>query len=636
MRLLQLWVEMAGINREVEVTLTSLRNRGCHVSQDWLSDCINFFRSENNQYSLKDLEAFVYDQWLLADLRDFGIASLPPNLQGIVKTTLQGKMACQVELVTDIGHSAYSQMQKVRKEDVGNLQVDEVGREFQQAWEPKSNRMLQLTLCDGIQTIKAIEYKPILKLKPDIIPGTKLLLIGPILCRRGILMLEETHLTILGGEVESLVITNAYENVLARKLQLPENPDPYNLTAVNNELPVIPQVNPQPPVQAEIQQATRRPPSPQRQCNNINQGRQANQTTNPAGQGERNKRLVQPTLAWSNPTQTANLVHTNSQQNQPIEFCGSDEDFLNIPLNGADWETEMEFETRPSTSSSHNSTNVPKKSDTLNNEFDTEFEMGSDEEAMLLQAEANLTVNSTATAPTSRIQNSSIDRPLSKVDRLTEEISTFKRPASSALSEDSLRKPLFTKRRKESSSSSQEVSSTTDLNYLIDDDLLDLGDDTETSSAENHSGPVAVPPRPFVYISRILQENKSCSRTYCVKAAVLSVINKLSIEDGEWKLSAKITDGSANLDVKFAPKVLEELIGMSAKAMTEMKKQMAAQPEKKEFVRNKLMKAQERLVNLNCLLDVDMGQNQDIPIVVGLNDISADTFTALKARQIDA
>ena len=157
--------------REFSATLNSLQLRGCHVSRDWLSECINFYRSENNQYTLKQLEGFVYDQWQLGDLREIaGYGSLPPNLSQILKISLEGKMACQVEYVTDIGHSSYTQMQKVRNEDVGNLELDDKVKEFQQAWEPKSNRMLQLSLCDGVQTVKAIEYRPIPFLKTDMIP----------------------------------------------------------------------------------------------------------------------------------------------------------------------------------------------------------------------------------------------------------------------------------------------------------------------------------------------------------------------------------------------------------------------------------------------------------------------------------
>jgi RecQ-mediated genome instability protein 1 len=41
------------------------------------------------------------------------------------------------------------------------------------------------------------------------------LIVGPVECRRGILLLEQHNLEILGGEIDSLLVPNAYENVLA-------------------------------------------------------------------------------------------------------------------------------------------------------------------------------------------------------------------------------------------------------------------------------------------------------------------------------------------------------------------------------------------------------------------------------------
>lgn len=49
------------------------------------------------QYLPTDLQNFVYDQWLLGDLREIaGFGSFPPNLGNSFKITLEGKMACQV------------------------------------------------------------------------------------------------------------------------------------------------------------------------------------------------------------------------------------------------------------------------------------------------------------------------------------------------------------------------------------------------------------------------------------------------------------------------------------------------------------------------------------------------------------
>lgn len=51
-----------------------------------------------------------------------------------------------------------------------------------------------------------------------LLPGYKVMIMGPVKCRRGVLLLEEGKLKGIGGEVDSLLIPNALENVLARAL----------------------------------------------------------------------------------------------------------------------------------------------------------------------------------------------------------------------------------------------------------------------------------------------------------------------------------------------------------------------------------------------------------------------------------
>lgn len=44
------------------------------------------------------------------------------------------------------------------------------------------------------------------------------MIMGPLKCRKAVLLLEEGKLKGIGGEVDSLLIPNAMENVLARAL----------------------------------------------------------------------------------------------------------------------------------------------------------------------------------------------------------------------------------------------------------------------------------------------------------------------------------------------------------------------------------------------------------------------------------
>ncbi|XP_063243368.1 uncharacterized protein LOC134542782 isoform X2 [Bacillus rossius redtenbacheri] len=177
-----------------------------------------------HSYGRAQLEEFVLEQWKLADLRDMGEACLPPDLSAKTRVTLPGKYSLQVESMVDIGAPCYGQLQRIRKEATENLEVSETKA---QAWEPRPTRMLRLSLCDGVQEILGIEYRPIRKLDLPLVPGCKVLVVGPVDCRRGVALLQERSLQLLGGEVDSLLVPNALENLLARKLNLEENPQPY-------------------------------------------------------------------------------------------------------------------------------------------------------------------------------------------------------------------------------------------------------------------------------------------------------------------------------------------------------------------------------------------------------------------------
>lgn len=86
--------------------------------------------------------------------------------------------------------------------------------------------MLRLELTDGHQTIIALEYQPIPCLNTQLSPGIKILLIGPIRCSNHVLLLTAKNVQILAGELTTMTVENAHENVLRRILNQPMNPNP--------------------------------------------------------------------------------------------------------------------------------------------------------------------------------------------------------------------------------------------------------------------------------------------------------------------------------------------------------------------------------------------------------------------------
>lgn len=87
-------------------------------------------------------------------------------------------------------------------------------------------RMLKLELTDGFKTVYALEYSPIPCLTTQLTPGVKVVVSGPLRCINHIFFLESKNIRISGGEVTNLVVENAYENVLRKKLNQPINPNP--------------------------------------------------------------------------------------------------------------------------------------------------------------------------------------------------------------------------------------------------------------------------------------------------------------------------------------------------------------------------------------------------------------------------
>lgn len=200
------------------------------MNDAWLRDCIGFYVGDNiHEKTDKDIFKFVKGQWQLSDLREISNENgcLPRNLVQQTHTVLTSTYILQVDKMYDIASSKYKQLCEIRKINNENLEMTEKEKE-EKEWQPKGRRMMQLCLTDGVQDVTAIEYTPLKEITGALLPGYKVMIIGPVDCRRGIILLEDGKYKEVGGEVESMLKSNASENVFARALGILENPDPYN------------------------------------------------------------------------------------------------------------------------------------------------------------------------------------------------------------------------------------------------------------------------------------------------------------------------------------------------------------------------------------------------------------------------
>ncbi|XP_005097196.1 recQ-mediated genome instability protein 1 [Aplysia californica] len=195
---------------EFEVVRAWLSNEfNIQVSETWLRACLEWIHqeSEGQEQSVEQLQSQVYDQWLHSDLAEIGEPILPPDVATIDKIELISNYPLQMTSCVDAGFPLYGQKQKLEGSENPNVQVT-ADKPFQPAWEHKPSRMLVLELSDGHTHVRAMEVEHVSCLHSQLASGTKLLISGTVVCRRGMLLLTPDHVQVLGGEVDGLVEEN--------------------------------------------------------------------------------------------------------------------------------------------------------------------------------------------------------------------------------------------------------------------------------------------------------------------------------------------------------------------------------------------------------------------------------------------
>ncbi|XP_068232671.1 recQ-mediated genome instability protein 1-like [Palaemon carinicauda] len=211
-----------------------MKSKHITVPEEWIDACLEFIQLDNpgiNMNNFRLIHEKAYEQWLHSDLTELASCCLPFGLAQKRFMMLNGQFVLQVNQVRDVGHPAYMQLQKLRKTDGGNAAVS-ADKQYQPLWEPKPSRMLLMQMTDGTSVIQGMEYSFIPHLNVNIKPGSKVLVSGAVKCRRGLLFLTRDNITLLGGAAESLSLTNAVENVLARALGVEETDEPHEMLEI--------------------------------------------------------------------------------------------------------------------------------------------------------------------------------------------------------------------------------------------------------------------------------------------------------------------------------------------------------------------------------------------------------------------
>ncbi|NWQ85136.1 RMI1 protein, partial [Burhinus bistriatus] len=603
------------------------------VPLTWLEACISWIQEENGGSNLSQaqINRQVFEQWLLTDLRDLEYPILPDCILDAPKGELSGYYSIQIDSLLDVSQPAYSQLQKVRGKSTVNEEVTASTQAFQKPWEAKPTRMLMLQLTDGIHQIQGMEYQPVPVLRSNLPPGTKITVQGNIAYRLGVLLLKPENVKLLGGEVDALLEEYSQERVLARLIGETENPNSVG-QAGHDQI-----------VSRPVDELEQTPgPSDEELLASLDENSEFtlnNETSLESGYCSRSNNFS--TASDSVTAHNGNVLlresgsplpHSDEQVSPPVEYVDG---FLNdFPLEDdflLEEEMQRELEEVPPVVTNRNigliTERLPHASrsscnSSLNGTCEKDDVNGRDKpvEATSKQKTFERTVfDGDGNSMSSFSRHQSVCQTCSSADF------SLENPPEERQNDTEL---------DESRCKSQHTS---DSRLLNDDPVFFSKTDPEADQQKHDSQTFPYRPveayldldsPPFTYISLLLAKNPETVTILKVKCFIVTLTGNLTSSNGSWGIKAKISDGSAYLEVDFADDILTSLIGFSVPEMNRLKKDPALHLKLKDG----LEKCQKQLIDLCCLMTIEFNPLQSKATVLILQDADARHLEQLKKR----
>ncbi|NXL90075.1 RMI1 protein, partial [Alectura lathami] len=618
----------ANIAARVETWLSSTWH--VKVPLTWLEACIDWILEENSGGNLSQaqINKQVFQQWLLTDLRDLEYQVLPDCILDAPKGELSGFYSLQIDSLVDVSQPAYSQLQKIRGKSTVNEEVTASTQAFQKPWEAKPTRMLMLQLTDGIQQIQGMEYQPVPILHSDLPPGTKITVHGNVAYRLGVLLLKPENVKLLGGEVDALLEEYSQERVLARLVGEAENPNSVGRTG--HEQIVLHPLD-------ELEQTLG--PSDEELLASLNENSEFvlnNETSSESGYCSRSNNFS--TTSGSLTAYNENILlqesmnplpHSDEQTSSPVEY---DDAFLNdFPLED-DILLEEEIQRE-----------LEEVAPVFRNRI---IDLTTERIPHTYQSSCNSSLNETA----GKCDRSARDKPVetaseqktfgravcagegNSMSGFSQRNSVHQACSSAVIS---LENPPEQRQndtdRDESSCQSRHASACRQLNNdsVPFSKTVPQADQRKASpcrAAGAHNLVLDSPP--FTYISLLLAKKPEAVTILKVKGFIVTLTGNLTSSNGCWGVKAKVSDGSAYLEVDFADDILTSLIGFSVPEMHRLRKDPALCSKLKDG----LEQCQRQLIDLCCLMTVEFNPFQSKATVLILQDVDTGHLEQLKKR----
>lgn len=596
----------------------------------WLEACINWIQEENNNVNLSQaqINKQVFEQWLLTDLRDLEHPLLPDGILEVPKGELNGFFALQINSLVDVSQPAYSQIQKLRGKNNMNDLITAETQVIQKPWEAKPSRMLMLQLTDGIVQMQGMEYQPIPVLHSNLPPGTKILIYGNISFRLGVLLLKPENVKVLGGEVDALLEEYAQEKVLGRLIGetvpivsvIPNNSN-QSIPRITDDLDLV--LGPSDEellasLDENVELAAKNDTSLERGC--FSTGSSSNAF--PPGESDFERGLA------------ISLRPKEKPPNQSVHFTDGELDDFSLAeallLEEAVQKEQMEpkelqsltlnritDETIERSSDKHNTSNdfslICKYGNNNWNEKNLSERMTNEDKSFsCLSARDNNSVFSVHNIPlphdfTNKDKNSGTDNKV--------------KPTISSSDRHSLNNKILNEELGSYVPKSSQISNESD-HHLQNYSLRSSENSTNLSVALDLYSP------PFIYLSVLMASKLEEVTTVKVKAFIVTLTGNLSSSGGIWSITAKISDGTAYLDVDFVDEILTSLIGFSVPEMKKLKKD----PLQYQKFQEGLQKCQRDLIDLCCLMTISLNPSLSKAMVLALQDVNVEHLENLKKR----
>ncbi|NXT55723.1 RMI1 protein, partial [Pluvianellus socialis] len=603
------------------------------VPLTWLEACISWIQEENGGSNLSQaqINRQVFEQWLLTDLRDLEYPILPDCILDAPKGELSGFYSIQIDSLLDVSQPAYSQLQKLRGKSTVNEEVTATTQAFQKPWEAKPTRMLMLQLTDGIHQIQGMEYQPVPVLRSNLPPGTKITVQGNIAYRLGVLLLKPENVKLLGGEVDALLEEYSQERVLARLVGETENPNSVG-QADHDQI-----------VSGPVDELEQTPgPSDEELLASLDENNEFtlnNETSLESGYCSRSNNFS--TASGSLTAHNGNVLlqerggslpHSNGQVSTPVEYVDGflndfplEDDFLleedmqreleEVPPVVMNRNTGLITERLPHTSRSpcNSPLNGTCEKDYVN-ERDKPVEATSKQKTF-----GRMVFDGDGNNASSFSQHKSIHQTCSSAG-----FSLENHPEERQNDTD----------LDDSRCKSQHTSDSRLLNYdpvsfsKMDPEADQQKHDSQSFPCRAVEAHTDLDSPPFTYISLLLAKQPETVTTLKVKCFIVTLTGNLTSSNGSWGIKAKISDGSAYLEVDFADDILTSLIGFSVPEMNRLKKDPALHLKLKDG----LEKCQKQLIDLCCLMTIEFNPLQSKATVLVLQDPDARHLEQLKKR----